>query len=247
MLNTISDTEKVKEIVRNTKLQHIAIIMDGNRRWAKSKLLPSVAGHKKGVEALRATLKACSKFNIKYLTVYAFSTENWNRPKEEVDFLMSLLAKTIISEVPEFKENDIRLRFIGDRNELNKDLTDVIEFGERETQNCKTLNFQIAFNYGSRMEITNAIKKIGQKIKNGLLDVNDITENTVSDNLYTNFLPDPDLLIRTGGEQRISNYLLWQCAYTEIYVTKTFWPDFDEKSLAKAIFEFNIRNRRFGK
>ena len=247
MLDTLSDTDKIKDIVKNTNLQHIAIIMDGNRRWAKSKFLPSAAGHKKGVEALRATLKACVKFNIKYLTVYAFSTENWNRPKDEVDFLMSLLAKTIISEVPEFQKNDIKLTFIGDRTSLNKDLIDVLEFGENETKNNKTLNLQIAFNYGSRMELTNAVKQICEKVKTGKLSEQEITEKTISENLYTSNIPDPDLLIRTGGEKRISNYLLWQCAYTELYITDRFWPEFEENSLAEAIIEFNSRNRRFGK
>ena len=247
MLKTLTETEKIQEIVKNTKLRHIAIIMDGNRRWAKSKFLPSAAGHKKGVEALRATLKACAKFNIKYLTVYAFSTENWNRPKEEVDFLMSLLANTIKAEVPEFIENDIKLTFIGDRSSLNKDLIEILEYGENKTAECKTLNLQIAFNYGARMELTNAVKQICEKVKNGELLEQDITENTISENLYTSNIPDPDLLIRTGGEKRISNYLLWQCAYTEIYVTDTFWPEFDENALADAILEFNSRNRRFGK
>ena len=247
MAKTLTEVEKIKEIVKDTNLQHIAIIMDGNRRWAKKRLLPSAAGHKKGVEALRTTLKACAKFNVKYLTVYAFSTENWNRQKEEVDFLMSLLAKTIIAEVPEFKENDIKLTFIGDRTSLNKDLIDVLEFGEKETAHCKTLNLQIAFNYGSRMEITNAVKHICEKVKKGELQIFDITEDTVSQNLYTANIPNPDLLIRTGGEKRISNYLLWQCAYTEIYVTDEFWPEFDEQSLADAIVEFHSRNRRFGK
>lgn len=247
MAKTLTEVEKIKEIVKDTNLQHIAIIMDGNRRWAKKRLLPSAAGHKKGVEALRTTLKACAKFNVKYLTVYAFSTENWNRQKEEVDFLMSLLAKTIIAEVPEFKENDIKLTFIGDRTSLNKDLIDVLEFGEKETAHCNTLNLQIAFNYGSRMEITNAVKQICEKVKNGELQIPDITEDTVSQNLYTANIPNPDLLIRTGGEKRISNYLLWQCAYTEIYVTDEFWPEFDEQSLADAIVEFHSRNRRFGK
>ena len=247
MLNILSETDKIKDIVRSTNLQHIAIIMDGNRRWAKSKLLPSAAGHKKGVEALRATLKACAKFNVKYLTVYAFSTENWNRPKEEVDFLMSLLANTIKAEVPEFIENDIKLTFIGDRSSLNKDIIEVLKYGEDKTSHCKTLNLQIAFNYGARMELSNAVKQICEKIKNGELLQENITEKTISENLYTSNLPDPDLLIRTGGEKRISNYLLWQCAYTEIYVTDIFWPEFDESALAQAITEFNNRTRRFGK
>ncbi len=247
MQNTQIEKNEIVEIVKNTNFQHVAIIMDGNRRWAKKRMLPSAAGHKKGVEALRATLKACAKFGIKYLTVYAFSTENWKRDKEEVEFLMSLLAKTIVNEVPEFIENDIKLTFIGDRKSLSKEIIDVLEFGEKETAHCKTLNLQIAFNYGARMEITNALKEISLKLKNGEISEDEITEDLISQNLYTSNIPDPDLLIRTGGEQRISNYLLWQCAYTEIYITDIFWPEFDEKALADAILEFNSRQRRFGK
>ena len=239
--------ENIKDIVKNTNFQHVAIIMDGNRRWAKKRMLPSAAGHKKGVEALRATLKACAKFGIKYLTVYAFSTENWKRDKEEVEFLMSLLAKTIVKEVPEFIDNDIKLTFIGDRKSLSKDIIDVLEFGEKETANCKTLNLQIAFNYGARMEITNAVKELCLKVQNGEFSIDEITEDVISKNLYTSNIPDPDLLIRTGGEKRISNYLLWQAAYSEIYVTDIFWPEFDENALADAILEFQSRNRRFGK
>ncbi len=247
MQNIQTETSEIVEIINKTNFQHVAIIMDGNRRWAKKRMLPSAAGHKKGVEALRATLKACAKFGIKYLTVYAFSTENWKRDKEEVEFLMSLLAKTIVNEVPEFKENDIKLTFIGDRKSLSKEIIEVLEFGEKETVHCKTLNLQIAFNYGARMEITNALKEISLKVKNGDIDIDEITEEVISQNLYTSSIPDPDLLIRTGGEQRISNYLLWQCAYTEIYITDIFWPEFDEKALADAILEFNSRQRRFGK
>lgn len=247
MLKTLTDTEKIKNIVEETNLQHIAIIMDGNRRWAKNKFLPAAAGHKKGVDALRATLKACKEFNIKYLTVYAFSTENWNRPKEEVDFLMSLLAKTIVAEIPEFNENGVKLRFIGERNSLNEDLKKVLTLGEEETKNNKSLNLQIAFNYGARNELINATKLISQKVLEGKLHISDITEETISENLYTSNIPDPDLLIRTGGEKRISNYLLWQLAYTEIYITDIFWPEFNKEALAAAINEFNMRNRRFGK
>ena len=247
MPNTQIEKSEIVEIVKNTNFKHVAIIMDGNRRWAKKRMLPSAAGHKKGVEALRSTLKACAKFGIKYLTVYAFSTENWKRDREEVEFLMSLLAKTIVNEVPEFIENDIKLTFIGDRKSLSKEIIDVLEFGEKETAHCKTLNLQIAFNYGARMEITNALKEISLKVKNGEISADEITEDLISQNLYTSNIPDPDLLIRTGGEQRISNYLLWQCAYTEIYITDIFWPEFDEKALAGAILEFNSRQRRFGK
>ena len=247
MKNTQVEKNEIVEIVKDSGFQHVAIIMDGNRRWAKKRMLPSAAGHKKGVEALRATLKACAKFGVKYLTVYAFSTENWKRDKEEVEFLMSLLAKTIVNEVPEFIENDIKLTFIGDRKSLTKEIVDVLEFGENQTAHCKTLNLQIAFNYGARMELTNALKEISLKVKNGEISEDEITENLISQNLYTANIPDPDLLIRTGGEQRISNYLLWQCAYTEIYITDIFWPEFDEKALADAILEFSSRQRRFGK
>ena len=247
MQNTQNQKEEITQIVKETNLKHVAIIMDGNRRWAKKRMLPSAAGHKKGVEALRATLKACAKFDIKYLTVYAFSTENWKRDREEVEFLMSLLAKTIVNEVPEFIQNDIKLTFIGDRKSLSKEIIEVLEFGEKETAHCKTLNLQIAFNYGARMEITNAVKILAKKVKNGEINVNEITEDLISKNLYTSNIPDPDLLIRTGGEKRISNYLLWQAAYSEIYVTDIFWPEFDEKALADAILEFNSRQRRFGK
>lgn len=247
MLKEATGTEKIQGIVKDTNLQHIAIIMDGNRRWAKNKFLPSAAGHKKGVDALRATLRACKDFGVKYLTVYAFSTENWNRSKDEVEFLMSLLAKTIISEVPEFISNDIRVRFIGDRDALSDDIKKILTFGEEETKNCKTVNLQIAFNYGSRLELTNAIKQIAEKVKNEEINIEDITEELISNSLYTSNIPDPDLLIRTGGEKRISNYLLWQLAYTELYVTDIFWPEFDKNALAEAINEFNLRNRRFGK
>ena len=238
---------EIKQIVKDTDLKHVAIIMDGNRRWAKEKLLPSAAGHKKGVEALRKVLKSCADFGIKYLTVYAFSTENWKRTKDEVSFLMQLLSKTIEAEVPEFNKNDIKLKFIGERDSLNDDIKKVLEYGEKETKNNKTLTLQIAFNYGAKQEITNAVQNIAKDVLSGKLDINNIKEDTVQKYLYTKNVPDPDLLIRTGGEKRISNYLLWQCAYSEIYVTEEFWPDFNEKSLAKAIVEFNSRNRRFGK
>ena len=247
MQNIQIEKAEIVEIIKNTNFQHVAIIMDGNRRWAKKRMLPSAAGHKKGVEALRSTLKACAKFGIKYLTVYAFSTENWKRDKEEVEFLMSLLAKTIVNEVPEFIENDIKLTFIGDRKSLSKEIIDVLEYGENQTAHCKTLNLQIAFNYGARMEITNALKEISLKVKNGEISIDEIDENAISKELYTNEIPDPDLLIRTGGEKRISNYLLWQIAYSELYVTDLFWPEFDEKALADAIVEFQSRHRRFGK
>ena len=241
-MKTITEQE-IKNIVKSTNLQHIAIIMDGNRRWAKEKFLPSAVGHQKGVDSLRSTMRLFDKYGIKYLTVYAFSTENWNRKKEEVEFLMGLLAKTLLNELDEMHKENVRIRFLGNVSELSEDLQKIVRNAEEKTKENTGVNLNIAFNYGSRAEIINAIKSI---VKKGL-SVDDITEDLVSKNLYTKEIPDPDLLIRTGGEKRISNYLLWQIAYSEIYVTDAFWPDFDNVELTKAILEFEKRNRRFGK
>lgn len=229
--------------VKNTNLKHIAIIMDGNRRWAKEKHLPSAMGHQKGVDSLRSTMRLFDKFGIKYLTVYAFSTENWNRKKEEVEFLMGLLAKTLLNELDEMHSENVKIKFLGDISKLGKNLIEIVQNAENKTKNNTGVNLNIAFNYGARDEIANAVKSI---VKEGI-EPQDITEETITSHLYTKDIPDPDLLIRTGGEKRISNYLLWQLAYSEIYVTDKHWPDFDEEELAKAIFEFENRNRRFGK
>ncbi len=247
MQNFLEEKIDIKQIIKNKNLNHIAIIMDGNRRWAKLKQRPIADGHNYGVDVLVNILKAFKKFGIKYLTVYAFSTENWKRSKEEVDFLMSLLAKTVIEKIPLFKENNIKLTFIGSRKELSSKIIDILNFGEEQTKNNNGVNLQIAFNYGSRCEIVNALKSICADVKNNNLEISDITENTITKRLYTSNIPEPALLIRTGGEKRISNFLLWQCAYTEIYVTDVLWPDFNEEALIKAILEFDSRNRRFGK
>lgn len=238
-----AEKKDIKEIVKNTDLKHIAIIMDGNRRWAKEKHLPSAMGHQKGVDSLRSTMRLFDRFGIKYLTVYAFSTENWNRKKEEVEFLMGLLAKTLLNELDDMHKENVRIRFLGDLTKLSKNLVDIVKNAENKTKDNTGVNLNIAFNYGSRDEITNALKAIVQE---GLKS-EDITEDTISNHLYTKDIPDPDLLIRTGGEKRISNYLLWQLAYSEIYVTDAYWPEFDENELSKAIVEFEHRNRRFGK
>lgn len=243
----VAEERKVEEIVKDTSLKHIAVIMDGNRRWAKEKHFPSAMGHSKGVEALKKILKACHSYGVQYLTVYAFSTENWNRSQEEVNFLMSLLANTLKNELAELDENEVRIKFLGDIDGLNPELQKILRNSEEQTKDNTGVKLQIAFNYGSRMEITNACKKIAKQVKDGVLNINDITENTISGNLFTSEIPDPDLLIRTGGEKRISNYLMWQCAYSEIYVTDTYWPEFDKGSLAEAIFEYGRRTRRFGK
>ena len=237
------ELQEIKKVVQNTNLNHIAIIMDGNRRWAKEKFLPSAVGHQKGVDSLRSTMRLFDKLGIKYLTVYAFSTENWNRKKEEVEFLMGLLAKTLLNELDEMHAENVKIKFLGDISRLSNNLQEIVQNAENKTKENTGVNLNIAFNYGSRDEITNAVKSI---IKNGY-NADEITESVISQNLYTRDIPDPDLLIRTGGEKRISNYLLWQLAYSELYVTEAFWPDFDEKELSKAILEFESRNRRFGK
>jgi len=238
--------ESIADIVKKTDLKHVAIIMDGNRRWAKSKNFPSAIGHKKGVNSLKTALQSCHKFGVKYLTVYAFSTENWNRNKEEVDFLMDLLAHTIKNELKELNENQVVIKFIGDLTKLNPKLQTILYDAVEKTKNNTGVNLQIAFNYGSRDELVTAVKNISQKVLNNEISLNEITEETVSNQLYTSSIPDPDLLIRTGGEMRVSNYLLWQIAYSEILVTPQFWPDFDENSMSDAILEFNRRQRRFG-
>lgn len=239
--------EKTSKIVKETNLQHIAIIMDGNRRWAKEKNLPAALGHKKGVDALKATLRACNDFGIKYLTVYAFSTENWNRKQEEVDFLMDLFAQTLKNELQEMHKENVIINFIGDLEKLNPKLQEILHNAVEVTKNNTGVNFQIAFNYGSRLEMLNAVQNIAKRVQNGEIKPEDITEQMVSENLYTKNIPDPDLLIRTSGEKRISNYLLWQIAYSEIYVTEQYWPDFNKQSLADAVCEYHSRSRRFGK
>lgn len=242
-MNTVEKDLLTAEIVKQTNLQHIAIIMDGNRRWAKERNLPSAMGHKKGVEALKATLRACNDFGIKYLTVYAFSTENWNRKKEEVEFLMELLALTLTNELAEMHCEGVRIKFIGDIEKLSLKLQKILANSVETTKNNTGVTLQIAFNYGARDEIVHAVKSIAAQG----LSADEITEDVISKHLYTKEIPDPDLLIRTGGEMRVSNYLLWQIAYSEILVVKEFWPEFDKNSLANAVEEFQNRQRRFGK
>lgn len=237
-----SDIE-IREKIKEANLKHIAIIMDGNRRWAKKYMLPSIMGHKKGVDALKKTTKACNDLGIKYLTLYAFSTENWNRKKEEVDFLMELLATTLKNELDELNQNNVKMNFIGNLKALNLPLQEIIEFSKQKTKNNTGVVLTVALNYGARDEIVYAVKNI---INDGI-NKEKIDEKLISKYLYTNTIPDPDLLIRTSGEKRISNYLLWQIAYSEIYITDTFWPEFDKEALEIAIIDFLKRQRRWGK
>lgn len=239
--------EGIKKIVSETKLKHVAIIMDGNRRWAKERHLPSAVGHQKGVEALKKTLRACSDFGIKYLTVYAFSTENWNRKPEEVEFLMNLLAKTLGKELDEMHKEHVKIKFLGDISRLSTTLKEILYNAEEKTKDNTGVNLQIAFNYGSRLEMLSAIKDICKKVKNDELLIDDIDENLISDCLYTSNVPEPDLLIRTGGEYRVSNFLLWQIAYSELLIFDEYWPEFGAEMLKKSVYEFEKRNRRYGK
>ena len=229
---------KISQIINDTNLKHIAIIMDGNRRWAKEKNLPTAMGHKKGVDALRNTLRACDKLGIKYLTVYAFSTENWNRKQEEVDFLMNLVAITLTNELDEMHEENIQIHFIGDLTRLNSNLQKILANAVEKTKNNTGVVLQIALNYGSRDELVHAVKNI---IEKNVLPEN-VNEQLISDNLYTAGIPDPDILIRTGGEQR---YLGEKEA--EIIVRKEFWPEFGRELLIECIEEFGNRHRRYGK
>ncbi len=233
----------IKNIIKETGLKHIAVIMDGNRRWAANYHLPSAVGHKKGVESLREIIRACDDFGIKYITVYAFSSENWNRKPEEVSFLMNLVAETLSTELDEMHKEHVKIRFIGRKDKLSDGLKKIIADSEEKTKNNTGVVLQIAFNYGARAEIVDAVKSV---IEKGL-PFDKIDEKTFSEYLYTAGVPDPDLLIRTGGEKRISNYLLWQIAYSEIIVRDEYWPEFNKKSLSECIVEFGRRQRRYGK
>lgn len=247
VIGTIDNIQEIVDIVKNTGLRHVAVIMDGNRRWAKKRFLPTAAGHSEGVKSLKKTVKACGEFGIKYLTVYAFSTENWGRKKDEVDFLMKLLAETIRKETKELHENNVKIRIIGDLSALSRDLQEILISSMNYTSENTGLNLQIAINYGSRDEITNAIKQIAEDVKASKIKSEEINHDLISSYLYTSTIPDPDILLRTGGDYRISNYLLWQSAYAEIFVIDTLWPDFDKDALARVIKSFSVRERRFGK
>jgi len=234
------------ELVEKTELKHVAIIMDGNRRWAKERNLPTAAGHKKGVESLKNIVRLADDFGIKYITVYAFSTENWKRTQEEVSFLMNLLYETLKNELNEMLKKGVKIKIIGDLEPLDEKLKKILHNSMEKSKDNTGVNLQIAINYGSQDEILSAVKNIAQKVKNDEITIAEITTETISDNLYTKGVPDPDILVRTGGEQRISNYLLWQIAYSEIYVTDKYWPDYNKEELEKTVEEFARRSRRFG-
>ena len=224
---------------------HIAIIMDGNGRWAKARGMNRSMGHQQGVVAVREITTACSNLGVKFLTLYTFSTENWNRPADEVAALMSLILTSLEEEL--FMKNNVRLRIIGDLTRVPQVVQDSILALQQRTSVNTGMTMVIALSYSSRWEITKAVQDIANEVKTGILNPEDINEEMIAQHLTTNFMPDPDLLIRTGGEVRLSNYLLWQCAYTEFYFCDTFWPDFHEEDLCQAIAWFQNRERRFGK
>lgn len=227
--------------------QHVAVIMDGNGRWAKLHGKERLFGHYNGVESVRAVITASVQLGVKYLTLYTFSTENWNRPKAEVDGLMELLVENIVKETPTFHEKNIRFTTIGNNSLLPEKALRKLEECIAETASNSGMTLVLALSYSSRWEITEAVRRIADKVKNGELNVEDIDDDVVSNNLTTAGIPDPELLIRTSGELRLSNYLLWQMAYTELYFTDTLWPDFREESFYEAIVDYQKRERRFGK
>ena len=240
-------TQVSKEQILKAPLpQHIAIILDGNGRWAKKRGLPRTAGHQEGAMNVREITKLCGKLGVKALTVYAFSTENWKRPEEEVKFLMKLPLKFFDEFAPELIENDIRLKVIGNTEDLPTELQEKIRELSHQTKDNQTMTLTIALNYGSQDEIKQAVQQIAKEVKAGELKVEEITEDVIENHLMTHDLPPLDLMIRTSGEQRISNYLLWQLAYAELYFTSVAWPDFKENQLYEAIYDYQKRNRRVG-
>ena len=224
---------------------HVAIIMDGNGRWAKAKGLPRTAGHVEGVATVKKITEEATRLGVKYLTLYTFSTENWNRPVEEIEALMNLVLTNLEEEI--FMKSNVRFRMIGEMERLPKSVQVRLDECIERTSTNTGMTMVIALSYSSRWEIARAAKLLANEVKDGKLRIEDITEESISTHLTTDFMPDPDLLIRTGGELRISNYLLWQCAYSEFYFTDQYWPDFNEESLREAIADYQQRQRRFGK
>ena len=240
--------ESLKDKIIAERLpEHIAIIMDGNGRWAKEQGKMRVFGHQRGVDTVHTITEACAEIGVKYLTLYAFSTENWNRSSFEVDALMTLLTNALKKEFKTLMDNNIRLNAIGDLKRLPKSQYDALMDAIKNTKNNTRMTLTLCLSYSGRWEITKAVKEIASKVKEGLINPEQIDESLISNNLATAGMPDPDLLIRTSGEERISNYLLWQLAYSELYFTKKYWPDFAEEDLYEAIIDYQNRERRFGK
>ncbi len=239
--------KKKKAEIDMTRLPvHIGVIMDGNGRWAKRRGLPRSAGHQAGAETLKRIVTECNKMGIKYITVYAFSTENWKRPKDEVDFLMNLLMSYLLDAERTLAGENVRIRAIGSRAELSEEMQEQIKKTEAFTSKNDGIVMNIALNYGSREELVQAVRNISEKVKNGEMNADDIDADAISKELYTGGQPDPDLIIRTSNEQRLSNFMMWQASYSELYYTETLWPDFSVSHLYDAILEYQKRDRRYG-
>jgi undecaprenyl diphosphate synthase len=244
--NMSSQSAHLSAGAKDTLPQHVAIIMDGNGRWAKSRHLPRIEGHRAGAESARVIIRAAGELGIKYLTLYAFSVENWNRPPEEVEALMKYLIHYLKTETPELNKNNVRLEVIGQIYRLPENVQEHLKKSIATLSKNNGLTLVMALSYGGRSEIVDAVRSLARKAKDGELDPDDITEKVFSQHLYTRNVPDPDLLIRTSGEMRVSNFLLWQISYTELVVTQTLWPDFRKPQFFAALEEYNRRHRRFG-
>jgi len=239
--------EKYFDLIdKNNMPTHVAVIMDGNGRWAKKRNMPRLYGHRQGVETVRTIVQSCVDLGIKYLTLYAFSTENWKRPEDEVDGLMRLMMEYFTKEIDKLNKKGVRVRILGNINQLSKGARDCAYDAMNITKENSVLNLNIAINYGGRDDIVNAFKQIAKKINTNQLTINDISENTISEYLYTYNMPDPDLMIRTGGEKRLSNFLIWQLSYAELWFTDIYWPDFTKETLCNAIYDYQCRDRRYG-
>ena len=245
-LNSSPSSSSTDELDITNLPAHVAIIMDGNGRWAKKRLLNRINGHEKGSETVRSIVRTCRQIGISYLTLYAFSTENWQRPKTEVEALMVLLKNFLQSERKEMVENNIRLRAIGQLDRLPAKVRQALDQTMEATKELTGMHLILALSYGGRAEIVRMVQGVAEKIKDGILEPQAVNENLISDHLYTRDIPDPDLLIRTSGEMRVSNFLLWQIAYTELFVTTTLWPDFSKEEFLQILKDFQVRVRRFG-
>ncbi len=242
----LSDEELRSRIDTARLPQHVAIIMDGNGRWARARGLPRISGHRAGIESVRVTVEACAELGVRYLTLFAFSTENWKRPKDQIDALMDLLVEYVDREIRTLLENDIRFIPIGRLYQLPQRVQNKLAWAARETAHCRGLRFLIALSYSGRADLVDAVRAIARKVAEGTLDPRTVEETTITTHLYTHGVPDPDLLIRTSGELRISNFMLWQIAYTELWFTPIYWPDFRKRHLYMAILDYQRRERRYG-
>ena len=248
MISFFAHPELMVELEKNAVVpRHVAIIMDGNGRWAEERKHPRIFGHRAGVDSVREIVETSRTLGIEFLTLYAFSTENWNRPTGEVSGLMGLLKNYLQSELRTMLKNDVRLCCFGEQERLPADVQTVLQQTIAETRMCRSMTLNLALSYGARSELVQAVQSLAQKCRDGILDWQDITEETISDHLFSAGQPDPDLLIRTGGENRLSNFLLWQSSYTELYFTEVKWPDFKKNQFLEAINIFNCRQRRFGR